>query len=185
MSQLFQLRAAVINILASALPVFEVEPHLGVFDVEGIRTFSAKAPAIRVAVLGLLEPKPTGGVETDYVARLGIYVVTKDGTARMDRDTAAIAAVETISRLCQRGRWGLNFTLPGARAAASNLHSKEALGEGKALWAIDLRQPVRLHSPAAEEAIALEQLWIGFAPNVGAAHLADYLGPITGGTPDV
>lgn len=177
MSQLLALRDAVVARIADALPQFGVEPHLGRFSAEALQIFAAKAPAVRVAMLGLQDPRPTADDGVDYLARIGVYVVTKDGVARMSREACAIAAIETISGLTVATRWGLRFCKPCLGASAENLHSAELVKAGKAMWALDVRQPVRLHQPDEPYAAALRELWIGVAPKIGAAHRDDYLGP--------
>jgi len=190
MSQLLQLRAAVITGIETALPGFHVEGHLGRFSAADLSTFITRAPAVRVAVLGIQDAAATGaeGEQIDCIARLGVYVVTKDVGARLTRDEAAAAAVERIALLATGNRWGLDFTRPAAAPNAQNLFSDETLKRGVAMWAIDLPQSVRLALPADDSEIPvgpLRELFIGVAPKVGAAHQADYLGPLPEGSADV
>ncbi|PZO03984.1 MAG: hypothetical protein DCF29_10890 [Alphaproteobacteria bacterium] len=188
MSQLIQLRDAVVDAIKAALPTFGVEGHLGRFSAADLKTFLTFAPAVRVAVLGLRDPAAAGltGEDLDATAVLGIYVVTKDGVGKLTRDTAALAAVERILRLAMGARWGLAFALPAQPGGAQNLFSGETLAAGRALWSIEINQPVALDGEANAEPPPgfLQQLYIGVAPKVGAAHEADYLGPIVGGSID-
>lgn len=187
MSQLLQLRDAVVAATKTALPTFEVEGHLGRFAANDLATFLTRAPAVRVAVLNLGDSRATGetGEDIDAVATLGVYVVTKDVGGRLTRDVAALAAVERLCLLATGNRWGLNFTRAADAPTASNLFSDATLKSGVALWAIELKQPVRLwfgqrdgETPAPEPA-ELTELFVGIAPKTGAAHLADYIGPFT------
>lgn len=180
MSALLQLRDAVVAKVKQALPAFDVEGHLGRFEATDLNKFMTKAPAIRVAILGLADPRSEGEGLTLYSVRLVLYVVTKDGLARMSRDAAALAAVETIVLLANQQRWGLKFARPAAPATAQNLNSDASLKLGAALWGVAIGQPVRLSSTDEGELDALKALWIGLAPDIGAAHLADYAGPFPG-----
>lgn len=181
MSQLLQLRTAVIEAIKAALPgVKDVKGHLGRFSASDLSTFIMAAPAVRVAVLGIADARSAdAGDGIDCTARLAVYVVTKD-TAGLARDEAATAAVERIALLATGNRWGLDFTMPAGAPIAQNLFSDETLKKGVALWAIDLPQPVALAlpaDPAEPPAGPLRELFIGWAPKVGAAHEADYVGP--------
>lgn len=184
MSQLIQLRDAVVAAIKTALPAFNVEGHLGRFSAADLKTFLTVAPAVRVAVLGLRDTVASGpdGADIDATAVLGVYVVTKDGTARLTRDTSALAAVERILRLAAGARWGLAFANPAQTAGAQNLFNAETLAAARALWSVEVHQPVVLFGEAdAEPALGfLKELFVGVAPNVGADHEADYFGPITG-----
>lgn len=177
-SRLMQLRGAICTaIIAAAGDGVDVAGHFGRFSEAELDKFLAKAPAVRVAVLALENPQAVADAGVDYVARIGIYVVTKDGPAAGDRDESAAALVEAIMVLCDRTRWGLGaFVRQSQGATAANLYSPAALGGGNALWAVDLRQPLRL-APAEEGAdpFQLQALFAGFAPRVGAAHEADYV----------
>lgn len=180
MSQLLQLRDAVVAAVQSALPTFEVEGHLGRFSAADLSVFLTKAPAVRVAVLGVSDPVATGdeGDEIDCTVALGVYVVTKDEAAKLSRDTVALAAVERIVRLANGARWGLAFAHPAPPPAAQNLFNGDTLNKARALWGLDLRQPIQLWGEEPEPAPELKELFLGFAPKIGAAHVGDYFGPI-------
>ncbi|WP_291754026.1 hypothetical protein [Brevundimonas sp.] len=174
--------------LVSSRATFGVEGHLGRFSAADLSTFLSVAPAIRVAVLGVRDPVAAGltGEDLDATVVLGVYVVTKDGVAKLSRDVTALAAVERILRLALGARWGLDFALPAQPGGAQNLFSGETLKAGRALWSIEINQPVALDGEAnAEPPLGfLKELYIGVAPKVGTAHEADYLGPIVIGEGD-
>lgn len=174
MSRLLQLRDRIVERIRTAVPNVEVEGHLGRFDEAELKKFMVRAPAIRVAVLALEDPRTASDEGVDYTARVGIYAVAKDGAGKFSRDEAAIAMIEAVLLLTDRQRWGLPFCLSAQRAAAQNLYTPGAQADGVALWAIDLRQPVRLVAPA-DDAGALTRLFLGFAPDIGAAHVDDYI----------
>ena len=184
MSQLIQLRDAVVNAIKTALPAFNVEGHLGRFSAADLTTFLNVAPAVRVAVLGLRDTVASGldGEDLDATVVLGVYVVSKDGVAKLSRDVTALAAVERILRLAIGARWGLDFALPAQPGGAQNLFNGDTLKAGRALWSIEINQPVVLAGEATAEPAPgfLKDLYIGVAPRVGANHEADYFGPFAG-----
>ena len=186
MSQLLQLRAAVIDTISAALKGFEVAGHLGRFSPADLGQFLVKAPAVRVAVLGLTNARAIGE-DGDHLAadvKLAIFVVTKDQGVRLGREEAAVAAVERICLLATGARWGLNFAKAAEAPSAQTIFNDTTLAKGVALWAIDLTQPVIL-SPidgGEEEGGPLSELWLGVAPKIGAEHRDDYHGPVTAQT---
>lgn len=186
MSQLLQLRQAVIDAISAALPNFKIEGHLGRFAPADLSRFLISAPAVRVAILGLgkgeLVTDDDGPTIWDGEARLAVYVVTKDVGARLARDEVATAAVEAIVIRAAGATWGLPFTRPAGAADGQNLFSDETLQKGVALWGVNIPQPVRLWSAEGEVPGPLSAMFVGTAPDIGAAHEADYIGPIDGVT---
>jgi phage gp37-like protein len=191
LSELLQLRDAIVAALAASLgDGWDVKGHLGRFDANSLSAFLTAAPAVRVAILGLANAKAADESSIDYLVRVGIYVVAKDqGELRLSREVIAMGAVERIAKLAFNNRWGMGFCFPAEPAGAQNMDSAETLKRGVALWAIDLGQPARLTTSAAEDALdPLGELWVGFAPRIGAAHREDYFGPFPpfhGELPDV
>lgn len=186
MSQLLQLRAAVIDAIKAALPGFEVAGHLGRFSATDLNQFLVKAPAVRVAILGLANAQAQGE-DGDHLAvdvKVAIFVVTKDQSVRLGREEAATAAVERICLLATGARWGLRFARAAEAPNAQTIFNDVTLSKGVAVWAIDLTQPVLL-SPADAgdiEGGPLSELWLGVAPKIGAEHRDDYHGPVTAET---
>ena len=174
--QLIQVRDAIVATIHQALPDFDVAGHYGRFTDDQLHAFGASAPAVRVAILGLGDPTSTDDDYLDYVLAVGIYVATADGATIGDRDVQALCAVEAITLLANRQRWGLGGICGAAKSAvAQNLYSAAAMADGFALWAVDLRQPVRLQLEDEAAAGTLKRLFVGLAPRVGAAHVADYV----------
>lgn len=187
MSALLTLRQAVIDQLKTTLGSgWDVAGHLGRFSAADLNQFLTRAPAVRVAVLGVGD----AAIELDGDAlmatvRLAVYVVTKDQGARLGREEIAVAAVETILLLAFRNRWGLPLVRPAGAPNAQTIFSADTLSKGVALWAIDIPQPIIIERPEGDTN-PLTELFLGIAPNIGPAHVADYFGPISGeATPDV
>lgn len=177
MSKLMELRSAVIAGIKDALPDdWSVEGHLGRFAPSDLTKFITTAPAVRVAILGLAD---TVALDEDAIqtnAVVGVFVVAKDRGAKLAREVIAAAAVETIVIAAHGARWGLKGVMPALPATAQSIYNDDTLRQGVAFWGIDWRQPVVL-SRAEAEADPLTALYVGLAPEIGAAHEADYFGP--------
>jgi len=186
MSQLLQLRQAMITGIKAVLPTFNVEGHLGRFSASDLSRFLLAAPAVRVAVLGLGQGELVSdeGLPTawDGEVKMAVYVVTKDVAGRLTRDEAATAAVEAIVLRAAGTTWGLPFARPARPADGQNLFSDETLSKGVALWGVNVPQPVRLSLTEGAAPGPLTAMFVGIAPDIGAAHQDDYIGPIDGVT---
>jgi hypothetical protein len=134
-----------------------------------------KAPAMRVAVLGVtaITPCAEGGFDADV--QLGIYIATKDEAARLDRDAQSLGLVEGVLVTAHQARWGLDFCHPAAPAGAQNLYTEAGRQKGVSLWAVDLIQKIRIVPDEAEVGAFPGELWMSFAPRIGLAHIDDYV----------
>lgn len=180
MSVLLNLRAAIIAGIADQLPKgWDVGGHLGRFTANDLTKFITVAPAVRVAVLGLTDPKPHDGEAVEWRVKIGVFVVTKDQGKALAREEIAAAAVETIVVNAFGSRWGMGAAgvRPAEAATAQTIFNDDTLRHGVALWGIDWSQPVILSRAEAAEFNPLKELWVGIAPEIGAAHRDAYIGP--------
>jgi phage gp37-like protein len=176
MSLLLDLRAAIVTALDGATADnVSVEPHSGRFDEQELGAFLVRAPAIRVAVLGVRRLDAVDDGSFDASVQIGIYIATKDVTRTLDRDTAALGLVEAVMLAAWQNSWGLDFAHPAKPGSAQNLYNETSRGKGVALWAIDLAQSIRLGREDLAIGAFPSELWLGFAPNIGAANAGDYL----------
>ena len=176
MSSLLELRAAIVSALdAATASDVEVAAHSGRFDESELAAFLVRAPAIRVAVLGIGQIDPVDDGSFDARARIGIYLATKDVDAALDRDTAVLSLSEAVMIGCHHKTWGLDFAHPAKVGGAQNLYTEATRGKGVALWAIDITQAVRLGVDDLVTGAFPSELWLGFAPQIGVAHATDYM----------
>lgn len=187
MSVLLNLRAAIITDIAKLLPKpWNVDGHLGRFTANDLTKFITVAPAVRVAVLSLTDPKPQDGDAVEWRVKIGVFVVTRDQAKTLAREEIAAAAVETIVVNAFGSRWGMGAAgvKPAEAATAQTIFNDDTLRHGVALWAIDWSQPVVLSREEAAEFNPLKELWVGIAPEIGAAHRDAYIGPFPGEASD-
>lgn len=180
MSVLLNLRAAIIADITAQLPKgWSVDGHLGRFTSGDLAKFITVAPAVRVAVLALTEPKPQDADAVEWRVKIGVFVVAKDQGRTLAREQIAAAAVETIVLNAFGSRWGLGRSgvRPADAATAQTIFNDDTLRHGVALWAVDWSQPVVLSRDEAAEFNPLKELWVGIDPDIGPAHVADYTGP--------
>lgn len=180
MSVLLNLRAAIIADIGALLPKpWSVDGHLGRFTAADLTKFITVAPAVRVAVLSLTDPKPQDGEAVEWRVKIGAFVVARDQAKALAREEIAATAVETIVVNAFGSRWGMGTAgvRPAEAATAQTIFNDDTLRTGVALWAIDWSQPVVLSRDEAAEFNPLKELWVGIAPDIGAAHRDDYIGP--------
>lgn len=177
------LPAHVAAAIAAALPgLREAEAHAGRFDLDELAAFTARAPAVRVALLRVGPGREMSGPSIQREARLAAFVVTRDAPG-LPRDRAAAAIAQRLLTLIANNRWSLADLGQAREAEAENLYSKGARGQGVSLWAVSWLQPLALEAaPAAGTPVAL---YVSQAPEIGAAHEDDYelIGSGAGGAP--
>lgn len=141
---LIALRRAVAEHLAGWWPKAEVKTGPGRMSEAEIRTMAAKAPAVRVAVLGLPRGEDVGDGEVDRDVMVAVYVLTADRPA-LPRDDAALAMVDDLQRRLPGARWGLSSVhgIAAETVRADNLYSSTLGQTGIALWAVVWTQRIR------------------------------------------
>jgi phage gp37-like protein len=141
---LTQLRDKIVAGIKTAAPSLkEVKEHGGRFGLAEIKAAATKAPAARVACLGL------SGIEFEgAVAKArsvwGVFIVAADQVASR-RDAVALAMVATLGAVLPGNCWTLEASVDGARdVRADNLFSRELDRQGVSLWALTFNHLVDL-----------------------------------------
>lgn len=145
----------------------------GRFDLDELKTVTARAPAVLVARLGASMPRPLAGPHWHYHLRMAAFVVTKD-TLDLRRDLAAGAICQALLRRIPGATWGLAACGDARDVADQSLSGAALKAKGIALWAVTWTQPVVLADLPEDVPVALE-LYVGQAPEIGAAHEDDYV----------
>lgn len=151
-SRMIELRDAIVADFKAQLPEMrEIEAHFGPFDLDELKAFSVRAPAVRVSLLGgPLTPVSTR--EQDVALQCAAYIVTRS-TAQTAADVAALRIAEQlVARLAAK-----SFTAKSERAAEiriDNHYSGSVRETGAiALFSVSWQTLVRVGVNAAYERI--------------------------------
>ena len=145
----------------------------GRFDLDELKSVTARAPAVLVARLGSSMPRPLAGPRWHYDLRMAAFVVTKDALGDPKRDLAAAAICQELLIRIPGTTWGLADCGTARDVADQSLSGSSLKARGIALWAVTWTQPVVLEQLPAQILIPIS-LYVGWTPDVGAAHEADY-----------
>lgn len=134
--------------LLAPFGVKDVATHYGMFDQQAVQRFGAKAPAARVAVIGVNKIGDfQGGLEAEL--RIAIYLITRDtvNTAanppvQLPRDQAMLGIVQAVIQGANQNVWSQGTGNQPTEIAAENLYSDDQAGGGFLLWAVSFSQGV-------------------------------------------
>lgn len=147
----------------------ECKSHPGRFNAAEVKRMSARTPSVRVSLLGI-----TPGKSGNHLLNLAAFIVTSDKRG-LHRNDAALAIAASVIRRVRGTAWGKEPLMGEAsEPTAQNLYNSEIDKNGIALWAVNWSHEFRFGDTAPEECV-LKELYIGIAPEVGAAHEDDYL----------
>ncbi|WP_246480016.1 hypothetical protein [Kaustia mangrovi] len=149
MPRIADLLDAIVAELGALDGIEDCDRHGGRFDVAELKRFAVKAPAIRVAALGIRAVSQVDTGEQDARLRIGAFIATKDRPERT-RDDAALAYVQRVIETAQLGRWGQLKVHPARDLTAESLYSGEVQTTGIALWGVVWTQTVRIGDPDTE-----------------------------------
>jgi hypothetical protein len=159
--------------VAAAMPdLASCEPHSGRFDLRELQALGARAPAVRVGVLGLGRAAEKGGPIWEHEVQLAAYVVTQD-RAGLDRAAAALAIVERLVELVHAAPWIGDDMGPPEGVSADNLYGAGARAQGVALWAVVWRQAVQIGARPAHAGALPADWYVGGLEADGAPVLLD------------
>lgn len=158
--------------IRAALPgLREVAAHAGRFDLEELKAFTARAPAVRVALLRVDAGVEVAGPAIQREAALAAFIVTRDAPS-LPRDAAAATIAQALLGLVEGNRWGSPDLGQARNVAAENLYNAGTRGQGVSLWAVSWAQPLTLEAaPAPGVPVDLYYSW---APEIGAAFEPAY-----------
>lgn len=169
----------VADAIRAALPSLrEVAAHAGRFDIDELKAFTARAPAVRVALLRVDAGVEAAGPAIRREAALAAFIVTRDAPA-LPRDRAAATIAQALLTLVEGNRWASPDLGQARNVAAENLYNAGARGQGVSLWAVSWSQPLMLEAgPGPGVPVDLYASW---APEIGAAFEGEY--ELVGGAP--
>lgn len=142
---LLALRTAIVDTLKADVPaVKDIDGHGGRFGLDELKRWAVKAPAIRVAVLGLRDFSEQPQGKFRGTARIGLFLLTKD-TPGSERSAAALAIVDALIQKIPGNTWGMDQTVNTPKAMrGENLYGAELDKSAIALWALAWEQEAEL-----------------------------------------
>ncbi|VDS09252.1 hypothetical protein PARHAE_02444 [Paracoccus haematequi] len=178
--------------LLAALPQLAADqvkswlPHLatckgivGRIDLAEVKRLGIQSPAVLVSRFGARVHQTLAGPHRHYLVDLAAFVVTKDMMGLGRNDAAAAITQALLTRLPD-----LDMAVEGvgevSDLAEHSLITTDVQKEGIALWAVTWKLRVALVAHPESDPIA-PRLYVGWAPEIGAAHEADY--DLVGGQP--
>jgi hypothetical protein len=192
---LAQFRDAVVATLQAAIPNVDIATHGGTFDDAELGRFATKAPAIRVAIVGVGKHERFGDGRILLPVNFAAVAVTKDSMAdgkKIERDRAGLGLTQAIELTVFGNRFGLEGVKQPSDIHGRNEYSGQLDKTGISLWQVTWTSGLLIgqagvpeQNGAIGDAIAaLSALWIngvdmasgdeiltGFAPVAPAGAL--------------
>jgi hypothetical protein len=133
-------------------------------------------PAVLPAFLGANREGAVETGEVDWKCRFAAYCVTRHAAGREHRAVSALELAEQVLAQLDGQRFGLTGVRPARITRVDNLYSRAFDAAMVAVEAVTWEQIVRMGADEwAAEGVRPESLYIGFAPEIGAAHEDDYI----------
>ena len=150
------------------------ELHGGRFDLEEMKRFAGRAPAIYISVLGSPNISSSGNGERDVALTIVAFVVTTDRTG-LSRFEAAVNLVESLLSHIPDNRWGQSGVFAPEQLSSRNFYNGSIDRKGVALWGVTWRQKLRLGECVFNaDGVLPTETYLGLAPLVGSDHEDDY-----------
>ncbi|MBK9080221.1 MAG: hypothetical protein IPL91_14525 [Hyphomicrobium sp.] len=149
MGRLVEFRDAVTADFKAFLPeVKSIDTHFGPFDMDELKTFIVRAPAVRVSIVGSAATSMVATREVDVQLHCAAFIVTQS-LALVPADVAALDIAEAlVGRLAARPFTG--FSEVPEKIKIENHYSGAVRGTGGiALFSVDWHQVVRVGLSAA------------------------------------
>jgi hypothetical protein len=148
MSSLIALRTAIKNTLAAddRLDGVNISTHGGDFDLQELKAYAKRAPAIVVAIVKAQGENQGGLAYATATVFLGVLTIDRAGSPR---DQKALQIVEALLNILQRSPnqyWGItdfDVSQPDG-VQAENMYSRKLDEEGTAMWGVVFHQSVHL-----------------------------------------
>lgn len=194
-------RKAIADAVKTRLPALRAcVPYAGRIDIEELKNISTQLPAIFVSVIAIPSIKADGDDRFAATVQVVLYIVAKN-EAKLPAGDACLAMVGHLISWIPFNRWGFAPAVPTEEEeeeeeseglaipaspiscmgepeniTAENLYNDTQRNNGVCLWAIGFRQQLLLGQSAflALPEILPEEVYLGFAPEVGPDHIDKY-----------
>ncbi len=162
-SDLAQLRQAVVDSLKSKIPNVDIDVHGGTFDLDEVKRYATLAPAIRVAVAGCGKAYRWGDGRWAVPVNFAAVCVAKDKTASdrsaiVGRDVGALMLATMVELAVQKNRFGLEGVRQPENVTARNEYSGKVDAIGLALWQVVWTSEALLGEGVDETIAAIAQM---------------------------
>ena len=148
------------------------EGIVGRIDLAEVNRRGIASPAVLVSWYGGKLERTAAGPQRFWRIDMSAFVITRD-VPGLDRNEAAATIVQALLSELPDHCWdepGLGHL---ADVSAHSLITTDVLKAGVALWAVTWRQEITFEGAPAPEDVPL-RLYVGIAPEIGAAHEDDY-----------
>lgn len=175
---LSQFRDAVVAALTAAIPQVDIATHGGTFDDAELGRFATKAPAIRVALVGVGKVGQYGDGRLSLPVNVAAVAVTKDSMSdgkKIERDLAGLGLTQAIELAVFGNRFGFEGIGRPADLVSRNEYSGKLDTTGISLWQVTWTSNLLLGDQVSDAIAALSALWInGVGPASGDEILTDF-----------
>jgi hypothetical protein len=173
---LFALPSIAADRIAAAMPGLRTcIGFSGRLTVARLKEHAVAAPAVLVVRLGAVQSQTYAGPARTWTVRMAAFVVTKDmlgAEGRRDEQAGRIAQV--LLGLIPETTWGLDgFVGAAERLSEEPLITEDSEKAATALHVITWQHEVSL-GWQDDAAPINPEVWLGYAPDIGAAHEDDY-----------
>jgi hypothetical protein len=191
MNDLLALRAAIVATLKTKLgDGVDVDSHGGTFDLAEVKRFATKAPAVRVAIVGVGRASRYADGRLRVPVRLAAVVFTRDaasGGDKIPRDTAALLLATAVELAVGGNRFGLEGVFQPTDLEARSEYSGPVDNLGVALWQVTWTSDALIGDPEQPPDTAIAALTQALVEGVATwnapAAGADAASGLTGADP--
>jgi hypothetical protein len=149
--------------------------YAGEFSGGELSRASVQSPAVLVACLGGTRERDVDCGEVDWKLRYTAYCMARNATGRGTRSIDCLALAESVISVIDGARFGLTGLFPAKCTRLDNMYAEAFDKGGVALWAVTWEQVARLGADEwSSDGIAVSEVYLGIAPDIGAAHEDDY-----------
>jgi phage gp37-like protein len=131
--------------------------HGGRFDVDQLRRYTTRAPAIVVSCAGVSKIEIEGN-ERKASLQWAAIIIARNQPANM-RDVLALAMLESLLHLIAGNNWDMNDVHTPTNISATNLFSATSDSLGNAMWALTWNQAIDLPGTFASSLDLFEKLY--------------------------
>lgn len=171
------IQRAAIEAVKAAIPTLATcAQYAGEFSGGELSRASVQSPAVLVACLGITRDSGVDCGQVDWMCRFTAYCMVRHAGGRWPRAEGALELAALVLAAVDGSRFKfLTGVWPAKVTRLDNLYAEAFDKSGVALWAVTWEQKTRLGSDEwAESESVPTSLYIGIAPEIGAAHEDDY-----------